>query len=186
MRFLIRLVAKGTSSPNFLPSVRALAKSVGVDSRAAKWTSKGALEIDIFSQTRADFDLFLTILDPLAVVDFVHDLNAAPPHKSDAETLVEARSYFNDERYWECHETLEGLWRLKTGEEKIFLQGLILVCAAFVHHQKGEEKVALSVLSRGSKQLSFTESSYHGIQVGALRRNVERAMEAADFSTFKI
>ena len=41
--------------------------------------------------------------------------------------------YFNNERFWECHEAFEGAWKQCTGDEKELIQGLILVAAALVH-----------------------------------------------------
>jgi len=67
---------------------------------------------------------------------------------SDKERLKHAKELFNGERYWEAHEMLEGLWKKSKGEEKDILQGLILVCAAFVHAQRAEYNIALSILRR--------------------------------------
>lgn len=186
MRFLVRLASSEVPQRSLLATVRALARSVGVESRNPKWTSYGALELDIFSPTRADFDVFLSIVGPLVKMEFARDLNAAPPHRSDEGLFLEARECFNAERYWECHEVLEGLWRLKQGEEKRFLQGVILVCAAFVHHQKGEEEVAFGVLSRGAKQLEFSAPEYGGFGVARLRQNVQEMLEKRRFSNFRV
>ena len=38
--------------------------------------------------------------------------------------------YFNNERFWECHEAFEGAWKQCTGDEKELIQGLILVCCS--------------------------------------------------------
>lgn len=184
MRYLIRLVPP--KGGNFLTTLRAIAGSMGVEVRNPKRTSYGALEVDVFVPTRSDFDLFLAALAPLSRLEFSRDLNVAPPHASDEELLTEARAYFNSERYWECHEVLEGLWRRKEGEEKSLLQGLILVCAAFVHHQKLEEAVARSVLGRAAKQLTYSSPEYHGIGMDSFRGNVARMLESGAFSEFEV
>jgi len=186
LRFLVRMLPGAVSHDGFLPSIRSLAKSVGVDARNPKWTSYGALELDIFSQTKPDFELFLATAGPLARFEFVKDLNVAPPHKEDAELLDEARLLFNGERYWECHEVLEGLWRQKVGDEKRLLQGVILVCAAFVHHQKGEEAVALGVLRRALPLLARGSRSYGGIDIDRMKESVEAALSQERFSDFLI
>ena len=123
---------------------------------------------------------------PLAKLEFIRDLNVAPPHKTDAETFSEARRLFNEERYWECHEVLEGIWRGKQGEEKRLLQGIILVCAAFVHHQKGEDSVALGVLRRAIPQLELSSRSYGGFDVTALKKNAMRVLDGGRFSNFRV
>ena len=186
MRFLIRLGSAGSPRDRLLTTVRALARSVGVEARNPKWTSYGALEVDVFAPARPDFDLFISTLGPIAEVEFARDLNVASPHRTEQETFSEARAYFNSERYWECHEALEGLWRLKQGEEKQLLQGLILVCAAFVHHQKGEDEVALGVLERASAKLASQSVTYGGFELPPLRRRVQEILLTRRFSDFHI
>jgi hypothetical protein len=185
LRFLVRLLPDGTPRDAFLASVRSLARSVGAEARNPKWTSYGALEIDVFCPSRADFGVFLSVVEPLAELQFSRDLNVAPPHKSEEGLFAEAREYFNAERYWECHEVLEVVWRQKHGEEKRFLQGVILVCAAFVHHQKGQDLVALGVLRRALPQLEFPSRSYAGFSVTDLRENAQKILDRGQFSDFR-
>jgi len=186
LRFLIRLKAPKFEKESFLQAVKSIARTLGVDPRNPKWTSHGALELDIFCPSRADFDLFMSALGPIAGPEFVRDLNVLPPHKEEGEIFAEARDLFNAERYWECHEVLEGVWRTKQGGEKSLLQGLILVCAAFVHHQKGEEAVALGVLGRATKQLEFPEPEYGGFDVGELKTNVDGILQSREFVGFRV
>ena len=186
MRYLVRFGPTVLGRAELLQSIRSIASTVGANAQNPKWTSYGALEIDVFAPSRADFELFLAAVEPLASLDFSRDLNTAPPHLSDEELFLEARNYFNSERYWECHEVLEGAWRQMQGAEKRYVQGIILVCAAFVHHQKGEGAVALSVLKRASKQLDLGEETYHGIDVTALKLKVEQMISAGAFEVFRI
>jgi predicted metal-dependent hydrolase len=186
MRFLVRLISGGQSRERFLASVRSIAKSLGAEARNPKWTSYGALEIDIFSPTRADYDLFLAAVSPVYRIEFSRDLNIAPVYRMDAEIVAEAKEYFNSERYWECHETLESLWRIKRGEEKHLLQGLILLCAAFVHHQKGQDSVALSVLGRAMVSLDSPLHSYQGLDVVKIKERAAAIASAQEFSGFTI
>src|SRR5206468_6104789 len=112
--------------------------------------------------------------------------NEPPPHKSKEEIISEARSYFDSERFWEAHETLEALWRVSSGDEKLLLQGLILVCAAFVHHQKDEEETGQSVLRRASRQLNWPQSSYEEMDLERLRRRVQKILATRRFQVFRI
>jgi hypothetical protein len=186
MRYLIRLVRRNCPEDGFLSSIRVAAKSVGVDARNPKWTSYGALELDIFAPSKSGMDTFLPVIEPLGQLEFWRDLNAAPQYKTEEELFLEARRYFNSERYWECHEVLEGAWRFKSGDEKRYVQGIILVCAAFVHHQKSEDEVALSVLRRALKQLDLRARSYNGIEISSLRRRAESIISSGRFKTFRI
>ncbi len=186
MRFLIRLRETSVPGEDLLAAVRAVAKTLGVSPRNPKWTSYGALELDVFTPSRADFELFVSAVKPLAEVEFTKDLNLVPLHKAEPKLFDEARRLFNDERYWECHEVLEGVWRKKQGDERSLLQGIILVCAAFIHHQKGEEAVALGVLARAIRQLRFPEREYGGFDVPELRKNVDDIIQSRDFRNFKV
>src|SRR5215472_15074175 len=98
LRFLVRLSPQETSRESLLTTVRSLARSVGAEARVPKWTSKGALEVDIFCPSKSDFDLFLSVLRPVADTEFVRDLNVAPQYKTESELYEEARDYFNSER----------------------------------------------------------------------------------------
>jgi hypothetical protein len=170
----------------FLSSIRALARSVGAEARNPKWASNGALELDIFCPTNADFETFLAAASPIVRTEFVTDLNKAPEYLAEDEILSKARRLFNAERYWECHEVLEGLWRQKQGEEKRLLQGIILLCAAYVHHQKGEAPVAFSVLRRAIPQLESSRPTYWGFRVQILRAKAESMLRAQRFENFRV
>jgi len=186
MRYLVRINSHTYRNLKLFRSVRSVARFLGVDARNPKWTSYGALELDIFAPSRADLETFLTAAEPLGTLEFVTDLEGPPPHRSDYELFSKARDYFNSERYWECHEVLEGAWRLMTGEEKLYVQGIILVCAAFVHHQKGEGYVALSVLKRALRQLDYKAKDFHGIEVNSLKRHTEQIISSGRFEVFRI
>jgi hypothetical protein len=186
MRFLVRFVPPEALQGGLLTSLRRVAGSLGVELRNPKWTSYDALELDIFCRTRADLDVFLVATSPIAKPEFVTDLNRAPEHLTDKQILAKARGLFSAERYWECHEVLEGLWRQKQGDEKRFLQGVILVCAAFVHHQKGQESVGLGILSRAARQLDLPFETYGGIDVPRLEQQVKRILDQRRFLNFSI
>jgi len=186
MRYLVRMDPSRGLDGTFLPSLRFVARSLGVDVRNPKRISYGALEFDAFSPSKADLEMFLAAIEPLGKLEFVSDLNIAPPHMSDEQLFQEARRYFNSERYWECHEVLERAWRFMRGKEKLHVQGIILICAAFVHHQKGEGEVALGVLDRAAKQLDFQTRFFHGIDAVSLRLRVERIVSTGKFEAFRI
>ena len=166
-RFLLRI--RPPLREGFLASVKTVGASLGVEVRNPKWTSYGALEVDLFPPSPQDFRLFLAAVAPLGDVEFWRDLYEAPKSLSKEEHVEEARAFFNAERYWECHEVLEGIWRNSSGAEKSFLQGMILVCAAFVHHQKGEPDVALGVMRRAVGQLDWPQPRYLSVDAAAMK-----------------
>jgi hypothetical protein len=167
-------------------AVRGIASSIGGKAVNAKVTSYGALEMDVFLGSRADFDFFLAAIEPLAKLEFYKDLQEPPVFLPTTQAVTEAVSLFNGERFWEAHEVLESLWRVAEGEEKRVLQGLILVCAAFVHLQKGEMRVALGVAKRSLPLLVWESGAYHGISIGPLRGSIEEMVGDGNLSLLRL
>ncbi len=185
-RFLLRVVPKEPDRQVFLASARGLAKSVGARVTHPRWTSYGALEVDVFAPSQLDFDLLTSAMEPLARIEFTRSLDEAPRFRSKEEVLEEAVSFFNAERYWECHEALEGLWRSARGSERLLLQAIILICAAQVHEQRGERDVALGIYRRALPNISWEGGKYHGIDLLRLRMEVERAIAEGVVSPIKV
>jgi uncharacterized protein len=187
MRFLVRLIPRDADRAAFLSAIRSIAGNLGEKAVNAKWTSYGALEIDIFAPSRQDFDVIMAAIAPLVEkVEFAKDLQEVPPFLPKDQAIDEAVALFNAERFWEAHEVLESLWRVAEGSEKKVLQGLILVCAAFVHHQKGEDMVALGVARRALPLLVWTDPIYYVIDVARVREMVTRMVEDEALSLFRL
>jgi hypothetical protein len=176
LRFLLRAIPNEPGRQGFLGSVKSLAKNLGARVTHPRWTSYGALEIDVFTPTAQDFELFTSVVEPLAKIEFTRNLDKPPRFQTKEKIIEEAVGYFNSERYWECHETLEGVWRPAKGKEKLLVQAIILVCAAQVHEQRGEGDVALGIYRRALPQISWEEKSYYGIDVPRLRKQVEASI----------
>lgn len=186
MRFLLRAVSRHQGKDSFLASTKGIAKAVGARVAHPRWTSYGALEVDVFVPSDSDFRLLTAALEPLAEVEFGRNLDDPPPYRSKEATLAEAVRYFDAERFWECHEALEPVWREAKGEERRLVQALILVCAALVHEQRGERDVALGIYRRALPQIAWGDRTYVGIDVASLRRNVERSLASGDVAPFRI
>jgi hypothetical protein len=185
-RFLLRVVPNEPDRQRFLSSLKSLGGSLGASVKHPRWTSYGALEIDVFAPSVQDFQLFVATLEPLSKIEFTKNLDDVPPFKPKDEVLEEAKGYFNAERYWECHETLESVWRPAKGDEKSLVQGIILVCAALVHEQRGERDVALGIYRRALPQIAWSGRTYQGIDIPRLRRNVESSLAKGELPPFKI
>jgi hypothetical protein len=187
LRFLARLVPlQERSREANLRIVRSLARYLGIDVRNPKWTSYGALEVDVFVPSKGDSLLLEATLKPLMKVEFWRNLDEPPRFTGREEVVEEAKAYFNAERFWESHETLEGLWRNTKGDEKELQQGLILVAAAYVHLQKDEPDVALGILRRALPKLRWAEREYLGIDVDAVRQHVEAVLSRNRLEIFRI
>ncbi len=109
-----------------------------------------------------------------------------PPPTSSRDVLTLAKNLFNDERFWETHEEVETLWKTKNGDEKEMLQGFILVAVAFVHLQKNEARICLSVLKRALKKLDVPIHRYEGLDIDLIREKVQEILKTENPVTFKV
>jgi predicted metal-dependent hydrolase len=84
---------------------------------------------------------------------------------------------FNEEYFFEAHEVLEGVWREERGEPRLFLQGLIQLCAGFHHFQNGNLAGAITLLQRGADKMRRYPSTYLGMDAAALIAHVDHDRE---------
>jgi len=60
-------------------------------------------------------------------------LKPDPLTSAQHKRLREGLALFNRGEFFECHEVLEAVWLEASGEDKVFLQGLIQVTVSFYH-----------------------------------------------------
>jgi hypothetical protein len=126
----------------------------------------------------------LEALGPLGgVVDARLIVEAEVP-KDDA--IREGIDYFNRERFWECHESFEGVWKGCYEGEKDLVQGIILAAAGLVHYQKNEDAICLSIFGRALHKLAHCSGTYHTIDVELLRRRLDDMVSSGRISTFEL
>ena len=102
------------------------------------------------------------------------------------EAISEGISYFNNERFWECHEILEGVWKNCDGDEKFLVQGLILVAAGLVHYQKDEDFICISIFNRALEKLENSNGQYYNIDIDKIKKTVNEMIISKDVSSFLI
>ncbi len=108
-------------------------------------------------------------------------------HMDKDNAIAHAVRLFNDERYWEAHEVLEYLWKNATGIEKEILNGIILVAAAFVHDEKDEPDVCISILRRARKKLDpASGNNYHGINTNRIADMISEIINTGKVHRFTI
>ena len=107
-------------------------------------------------------------------------------HMGKDEAIERAVELFNDEKYWEAHEALESAWKGSSGAEKSILNGIILVAAAFVHDEKDEQEICLSILQRARKKLDGTGGAYHGIDVDRIADLISKIISSGMIERFTI
>lgn len=107
-------------------------------------------------------------------------------HMGKDEAIERAVELFNDEKYWEAHEALESVWKGSSGAEKSILNGIILVAAAFVHDEKDEPEICLSILQRARKRLDGIGGTYHGIDVDRIADLISKIISSGMIERFTI
>jgi predicted metal-dependent hydrolase len=75
---------------------------------------------------------------------------------------------FNDEDFFECHETLEDIWVEARGDEKIFFQGLIQVAVGLYHWTGYNYVGGENLLTAGIKKLERFEPEWMGVPLTKL------------------
>lgn len=112
------------------------------------------------------------------------DLEAAI---SDLDRIRDGFVLFNERHFFEAHEVLEDVWHRERGEPRLFLQGLIQVCAGFHHFQNGNPRGAAELLQRGTDKLRKYPGQYLGLdaarliaEVDACRGRIERMRDGSE------
>ena len=141
------------------------------------------VEFDV-SIIKSRMDDLVERLKPIAPID--HARLVVEEHYEKEEAIQKGVSYFNDERFWEAHEVLEGVWKNCYEGEKDLVQGIILIAAALVHYQKDEDSICLSILGRAQDKLARSSGMYSGINVDAVRKKLHSIVDSGKISLFTI
>jgi len=145
--------------------------------------SKKYVELDT-SVPEAFLDDLVKKLSIIAPLDHAKHVIEETFEKTDA--ISQGRSYFNDERFWECHEVLEGVWKSIDGDEKKLVNGLILVAAGLVHYQKDEDEICISIFNRALEKLQYSSGMYYKIDVDRVKSLVLDMIKTKKIFTFAI
>lgn len=89
---------------------------------------------------------------------------------------------FNEQAYWECHETLEPLWLKAKEPEKSFFGGVILLAAAL--HKARVMKSARGGrrnYAKALKHLALFPDSFYQTDIRELEHRVHYALRYPDF-----
>ncbi len=103
----------------------------------------------------------------------------SPLSAAERALLQRGLAQFNARRYFDCHDTLEELWRGLRDERRDFVQGLIQLAVAFHHLGNGNRPGAVRLFDRGLERLRAYPAVYEGLQTGSLREAAGRWRHAA-------
>ena len=87
---------------------------------------------------------------------------------------------FNRGEYWECHETLEGIWRSEPDAVRYLYQGILLVGVGLYHLRRGNRRGALSKLRAGRQLLVPYAPTCMGVDVARLREDIAKILVHID------
>jgi uncharacterized protein len=192
LRYLIRLDNQGGSKTEQISNV---SKDIVAVVEKFQVTLKNFRISDI----AVEFDLFAKDVDSkkCAVEAFEskygkllseRNLNEETSHVTKPETVILVIELFNEQRYWECHEVMENVWRKeKVPAEKTLHQGVILAASALVHAQKNESNICFGMLPRTIEKLERWEKrDYYGLDVDQLKNYLKNILETRRIEFRKI
>ena len=103
-----------------------------------------------------------------------------PAPRLDPDVIREIRKgveEFNSGRFFECHDTLEDVWRGIRGHARNFFQGLIQVSVGFYHLDNGNLVGAESQFEKALRNLTPYGDCYAGMELAGLCREVQSWLE---------
>lgn len=98
----------------------------------------------------------------------------------DQTVMRRAAALFNHGLFFECHEFLEDVWRAAPAAERGFYHGVILIAAAFYHHEKGNLHGTRVKLKQGIAYLQPYLPRAHGVRLDRWMRALAPWRERVD------
>lgn len=96
--------------------------------------------------------------------------SADPNHTS--HNFQRGVAQFNAGEYFQAHESWEVLWLTAPEPDKMFLQGITQIAAAFFHHARGNRAGAESLLRKGLQKIEPFPANYRGLRLEDFRSEV--------------
>ena len=184
-RYMIHLKNNGyhpMHSSDLVHRAREICSDMHASIRVARVASK-FLEFDV-SINPVDLDLLIEKLSPIGELDNIRHVIEEKIEKE--EGIKDGVFYFNNERFWESHESLEGVWKKCYGKEKELVQGIILLAVAFAHRQKNENSIGIGMLGHALEKLGDSPAVYGNIDVDRIRNKIKEMQTTKDLAVFEI
>ena len=173
---------KPCDSRSLVYKARDLCSDMKASVRVARVATK-FVEFDV-EVDKEDLDLLIEKLSPIGKLSDARHIEEENIGKD--KGIEDGIFYFNNERFWECHEAFEGVWKECYGKEKEIVQGIILLAVAFAHAQKNDYLIGLGMLSRALEKLGTSPSIYHNIDVDRIRKKIITMQESKTLTRFEI
>jgi uncharacterized protein len=148
------------------------------------------IEIDVSTQDNTSLSADdLNFFEPINILGSLirlEELNEVTDFISPEDAVMSAVFLFNMERYWKSHEVLESVWKNSKGQTKNLLNGLILVDAAYVHLQKGENTIFFSILNRSLEKFKDYSEYFYDINMKILLKDINKMIHTEKASIIKM
>lgn len=187
-RYLFRIANTKQYSPVELLQVsEAVRKVLGSKESASHFRiGTKAFEFNLFALSSEEVEAKRGLLEGngfRVISEKLLDTPTPPVDKKSA--LKEGVELFNEERFWESHEILEQAWRSSKGSEQDAIQGLIQTAAAFVHYQKNERDISLSIMKRARAKM-YDQQVINSLGLADLRKGLDSIIMTGEIRLFKI
>ena len=184
-RYMLHLKNNGFSpkdSRELIHRARDLASDMHASVRVVR-IARNFVEFDVGVE-KEDLDTLVEKLSPIGEIDNIRHVFEEEIEKE--KGISDGIYYFNNERYWECHEAFEGVWKQCFGKEKEILQGIILFAVAFAHAQEDDLRIGIGMLRRVLDKLGTSPSEYHSIDIDRLRKKAIEMQQEKKLTIFEI
>jgi hypothetical protein len=169
-------------SREIIYKARDLTSDLDVSVRVARIARK-FIEIDVGVE-KEYLDILVEKLSLIGPIDNIRHVFEEEIEKE--QGISDGIFYFNNERFWESHESFEGVWKQCFGREKEILQGIILFAVAFAHAQEDELSIGIGMLHRVLDKLGTSPSMYHSIDIDRIRNKATEMQQANNLTIFEI
>ena len=184
-RYMLHLKNNGffpKDSRELIYRARDLASDMDASVRVVR-IARNFVEFDVGVE-KEDLDTLVEKLSPIGEIDNIRHVFEEEIEKE--KGISDGIYYFNNERYWECHEAFEGVWKQCFGKEKEILQGIILFAVAFAHAQEDDLQIGIGMLRRVLDKLGTSPSEYHSIDIDRLRKKAIEMQQEKKLTIFEI
>ena len=184
-RYMLHFKNNGFSpkdSRELIYRARDLASDMDASVRVVR-IARNFVEFDV-GVKKEDLDTLVEKLSPIGIIDNIRHVFEEEIEKE--KGISDGIYYFNNERYWECHEAFEGVWKQCFGKEKEILQGIILFAVAFAHAQEDDLQIGIGMLRRVLDKLGSSPSEYHSIDIDRLRKKAIEMQQEKKLTIFEI
>ena len=169
-------------SREIINKARDLTSDMNVSVRVARIATK-FVEFDVGVE-KEDLDALVEKLSSIGPIDNIRHVIEEEIDKD--QGVTDGIFYFNNERFWECHEAFEGSWKKSFGREKEIIQGILLFAVAFAHAQEDELSIGVGMLSRVLEKLGTSPSMYNSIDLDRIRNKAVEMQQANNLVIFEI